>query len=338
MVRLQVKKEVAVREQQQIQKKVVEAAQVPDRVFPVSKLQVRAGRKVELFLGDLMRSMFRGITITLNTKTTQYGTEKERRYIPQPCPKIWKKRGGNKTNTAGTAKTHLAVLKETKRGLAINQVNIGILGHLINPTTGERCFYGNYSLVIRLDGNEGFPSYVLPFDLAVVTSHNHGNNTTQLDVARLCGFPSEEEDEEDEDSEHEDNEKEVSQFPVATPCYEIVWPVQPQQQPQPQQLVQLPQYQQYELVEVKSEPAFAMEEYTFYPAGFETYREQRLTQISLESVKTEEDDEETVITTPLIASPVFENEASEPTTTEYTLCWDPTFTEFNTTLYDSCVM
>lgn len=333
MVRL-VKKEGAVREQQPQQlHKRVEVTQVPDRVFPVSKLQVRAGRKVELWLGDLMRNMFNGITITLNTKTTQYGNEKERRYIPQPCPKVWKKRGGNKTNTTGTAKTHLAVLKETKRGLAVNQVNIGILGHLINPTTGERCFYGNYSLVIRLEGSDGHPSFVLPFDLAVVTSHNHGNNTTQLDVARLCGFPSEEEDDEDEDSEQEsetENTNTCTALVESSPCYEIVWPV-----------MQMIQQQQFELVEVKqSQAAFhGMEEYTFYPAnGFETYREQRLAEISLDSVKSE-DDEESVITTPVVASPVFDNDtSSEPATTEYTLCWDPTFTDFTANLYDSCVM
>lgn len=327
MVR-QVKKEVATREQQLLQKRV-EVTQAPDKVFPVTKLQVRAGRKVELWLGDLMRTMFNGITITLNTKTTQYGSEKERRYIPQPCPKVWKKRGGNKTNTSGSAKTHLAVLKETKRGLAVNQVNIGILGHLINPTTGERCFYGNYSLVIRLEGNDGHPSFVLPFDLAVVTSHNHGNNTTQLDVARLCGFPSEEEDE-DEDSEQESETENNSAASLveSSPCYEIVWPV-----------MQMIQQQQYELVEVKPAVFHGMEEYTFYPAnGFETYREQRLAEISLDSVKSEED-EETVITTPVVASPVFDNDtSSEPSTTEYSLCWDPTFTDFSANLYDSCVM
>jgi len=310
-----------------LQKRSDVAAQVPDRVFPVSKLQVRAGRKIELWLGDLMRSMFSGITITLNNKTTQYGTEKERRYIPQPCPKIWKKRGGNKTNTSGTAKTHLAVLKETKRGLAVNQVNIGILGHLINPTTGERCFYGNYSLIIRLEGSEGHPSFVLPFDLAVVTSHNHGNNTTQLDVARLCGFPSEEEDDEEyseSESENENINKKASIIETS-PCYEIVWPVvQPQ----------------YQLVEVKQPIVYqGMEEYTFYPAnGYEIYREQRLAEISLESVKTDEDEEADVITTPLVASPVFDNAVVEPATTEYSLCWDPAFSEFPAHLYDSCVV
>lgn len=168
----------------------------PDRIFPVKKVQVRAGRKVELWFNDLMRTTFKSIGVTLNHKIGMTGPiEKERRYIPQPCPKVWKKRGGSKTTTSGTAMNHLAVLKEMKRGSTLSQVNIAVLGQLVNANTGERSFFGSYTMVIRLEAIEG-PNYVLPFDLTVVTSHNNGNNTTCIDIPVHCGFdvePTEEE-------------------------------------------------------------------------------------------------------------------------------------------------
>jgi len=166
----------------------VGSSSYPDCVLSVKKVQVRAGRKVELWFNDLMRTTFKSIAVTLNHKIGMTGPiEKERRYIPQPCPKVWKKRGGSKTTTNGTAVNHVAVLKEMKRGNTLSQVNIAVLGQLVNANTGERSFYGSYTMVIRLEAIDG-PNYVLPFDLTVVTSHNNGNNTTCIDIPVHCGF------------------------------------------------------------------------------------------------------------------------------------------------------
>lgn len=150
----------------------------PDRVLEVQKAQVRAGRKVELLLDDLLRTRFRSLEITLDFVPEIH--ENERHFIPQPCPKVWRKEA-LKTITSGTAVSHLAVLKELKRGNITSQVNACILGKLSDPSTGERAFFTNYKLYLRLEAFEG-PNFVLPFEVTVVTSHNGGNNTSKIDV------------------------------------------------------------------------------------------------------------------------------------------------------------